>query len=68
MVDHRLKNATTSHAASVLALVDALRAAVETGLAVLVIASAQLDGATAALKDALRPYVTAQVTQEPITR
>jgi len=45
-----------------------VRAAVENGLAVLAIASAQLDRATAALEDALRPYVTAQVTQEPVTR
>lgn len=107
MVDHRLKNAATSHSASVIALVDALRsargvewesppgaahriehdfyadktgetaadparlkvrAAVENGLAVLTHASAQLDRATASLEDTLRPYVTKDVTQAPLTR
>ena len=45
-----------------------VRAAVENGLAVLAHASAQLDRATVSLTDALRPYVTQDVTQDPTTR
>jgi hypothetical protein len=45
-----------------------VRAAVENGLAILAHASAQLDRATSSLEDALRPYVTQDVTQAPLTR
>lgn len=45
-----------------------VRAAVENGLAVLAHASAQLNRATTSLEDALRPYVTQDVAQAPLTR